>query len=200
MKFFKEFKEFINRGNVVDMAVGVVIATAFGKITSSLVSDIIMPLMSMLTGGISFEDKKWVLSPAVPATDTTPEIAEVAVKYGLFLQYVVDFLIVALAVFIFIKVFTAAGNKAMALRKKKEEEEKKKSRHPNRQTKKCCLPKYEIFLKSRIKSNFLKLTRNKCCPVGAKLKKARCKNGSRKFGAFGGIFFFCGKINQLYVE
>ena len=63
MKFFKEFKEFINRGNVVDMAVGVVIATAFGKITSSLVSDIIMPLMSMLTGGISFEDKKWCSVP-----------------------------------------------------------------------------------------------------------------------------------------
>ena len=149
MKFFKEFKEFINRGNVVDMAVGVVIATAFGKITSSLVSDIIMPLMSMLTGGISFEDKKWVLSPAVPATDTTPEIAEVAVKYGLFLQYVVDFHIVSLAVFIFIKVFTAAGNKAMALRKKKEEEEKKEEPAPEPSNEEVLLTEIRDLLKEQ---------------------------------------------------
>ena len=120
MKIFKEFRDFINKGNVVDMAVGVVIATAFGKITSSLVADIIMPLISMLTGGIDFSDKKIVLSPAIPATETTAEVAEVAVRYGLFIQYIVDFLIVALAVFIFIKVLTAAGNKARALRAKEE--------------------------------------------------------------------------------
>ena len=120
MKIFKEFRDFINKGNVVDMAVRVVIATAFGKITSSLVADIIMPLISMLTGGIDFSDKKIVLSPAIPATETTAEVAEVAVRYGLFIQYIVDFLIVALAVFIFIKVLTAAGNKARALRAKEE--------------------------------------------------------------------------------
>ena len=124
MKLFKEFKEFINRGNVVDMAVGVVIATAFGKITSSLVADIIMPVIAMLTGGIDFSDKKVVLSPAVPATETTAEVAEVAIRYGLFIQYIIDFLIVALAVFIFIKVLTAAGNKAKALREKEEEKAK----------------------------------------------------------------------------
>ena len=120
MKIFKAFRDFINKGNVVDMAVRVVIATAFGKITSSLVADIIMPLISMLTGGIDFSDKKIVLSPAIPATETTAEVAEVAVRYGLFIQYIVDFLIVALAVFIFIKVLTAAGNKARALRTKEE--------------------------------------------------------------------------------
>ena len=121
MKFFKEFKEFINKGNVVDMAVGVVIATAFGNITKSLVADIIMPLIGMLTGGVDLSDMKYVLSPAVPATETTAEIAEVAVRYGLFLQYIVDFLIIALAVFVFIKVFTSATKKAEALRKKNEE-------------------------------------------------------------------------------
>ncbi len=121
MKFFKEFKEFINKGNVVDMAVGVVIATAFGNITKSLVADIIMPLIGMLTGGGDLSDMKYVLSPAVPATETTAEIAEVAVRYGLFLQYIVDFLIIALAVFVFIKVFTSAANKAAQLRKKNEE-------------------------------------------------------------------------------
>lgn len=121
MKFFKEFKEFINKGNVVDMAVGVVIATAFGNITKSLVADVIMPLIGMLTGGVDLSDMKYVLSPAVPATETTAEIAEVAVRYGLFLQYIVDFLIIALAVFVFIKVFTSAANKAAQLRKKNEE-------------------------------------------------------------------------------
>lgn len=103
----------------------------------------------MLTGGISFEDKKWVLSPAVPATDTTPEIAEVAVKYGLFLQYVVDFLIVSLAVFIFIKVFTAAGNKAMALRKKKEEEEKKEEPAPEPSNEEVLLTEIRDLLKEQ---------------------------------------------------
>lgn len=126
MKFFREFKDFINKGNVVDMAVGVVIATAFSKITGSLVSDIIMPLVSMLTGGVDFSDKKIVLSAAVPATATTAEIAEVAVRYGLFIQYIVDFLIVALAVFIFIKVLTKAGNKAKEIREKNKVKEEQK--------------------------------------------------------------------------
>ncbi len=130
MKFLKDFKDFINRGNVVDMAVGVVVATAFGKITSSLVADIIMPLISMLTGGISLVDKKYVITPAVAATETTAEVAEVAVRYGMFLQYVIDFLIVAFAVFVFIKIFTAAGNKAKALREKGKETQQEAATEP----------------------------------------------------------------------
>lgn len=118
MKFFKEFKEFINKGNVVDMAVGVVIATAFGNITKSLVADIIMPLIGMLTGGISVSDLKYILTPAVLDETGAVIVAENAIRYGLFIQFIIDFLIIALAVFVFIKVLTAAGNKAKALREK----------------------------------------------------------------------------------
>ncbi len=121
MKFFKEFKEFINKGNVVDMAVGVVIATAFGNITKSLVADIIMPLVGMLTGGVSVSDLKYVLSPEVLDEAGAVITAENAIRYGLFIQFIIDFLIIALAVFVFIKVLTAAGNKAKALRTKNEE-------------------------------------------------------------------------------
>ena len=121
MKFFKEFKEFINKGNVVDMAVGVVIATAFGNITKSLVSDIIMPLVGLLTGGVSVSDLKYVLV----AEQLDPEtravlVAENAVKYGQFIQFIVDFLIIAFAVFVFVKALNAAKN----IRLNKEEEAK----------------------------------------------------------------------------
>lgn len=117
MKFFKEFKDFINKGNVVDMAVGVVIATAFGNITKSLVADIIMPLIGILTGEQSLADMQIELASHIdPATGE--KIVDNAVRYGLFLQFIIDFLIIALAVFVFIKVLNSAKN----LRKKKEEE------------------------------------------------------------------------------
>ncbi len=115
-KLWTEFKEFINKGNVIDMAVGVVIATAFGKITSSLVADIIMPVVGILTGGTDLSELKYVISEAVPATETTPEVVENAIRYGLFIQQIINFLIIALAVFVFIKVLTAAGNKAKQIR------------------------------------------------------------------------------------
>lgn len=113
-KLFKEFKEFINKGNVVDMAVGVVIATAFGKITSSLVADIIMPLIGLLTGGVSVSDLKVVLTPAVLDEAGAVLTPENAIRYGAFIQFVIDFLIIALAVFVFVKVINSAKN----LRKK----------------------------------------------------------------------------------
>lgn len=95
--FISEFKTFIARGNVMDMAVGVIIGGAFGKISTSLVNDIIMPLISMLTGGISFDDWKIVLKEAVGET------AAVSVNYGTFLATILDFLIIAFAVFCMIK-------------------------------------------------------------------------------------------------
>ena len=110
MKFFKEFKDFINKGNVVDMAVGVVIATAFGNITKSLVADIIMPLVGMLTGGVSVSDLKIVLSEAVVDEAGVVLVAENAVRYGLFIQFIIDFLIIALAVFVFVKALNTAKN------------------------------------------------------------------------------------------
>ena len=107
-KFLEEFKAFAMRGNVLDMAVGVVIGGAFGKITTSLVNDIIMPLISMLTGGIDFTSWKWVLKAA------QGDAAEVAVNFGNFIAVVLDFIIIALAIFCMLK----AINK---LHKKKEE-------------------------------------------------------------------------------
>ena len=107
-KFLEEFKAFAMRGNVLDMAVGVVIGGAFGKITTSLVNDIIMPLISMLTGGIDFSSWKWVLKAA------QGDAAEVAVNFGNCIAVVLDFIIIALAIFCMLK----AINK---LHKKKEE-------------------------------------------------------------------------------
>lgn len=104
MAFFKEFKEFAMRGNVIDMAVGVVIGGAFGKIITSLVNDIIMPLVGVLTGGINFTDYKWVIQKAM-IDSTTQEVItpEVVVGWGIWIQTVVDFLIVAFCIFLAIK-------------------------------------------------------------------------------------------------
>jgi len=102
--FIGEFKEFIARGNVMDMAVGVIIGGAFGKISTSLVNDIIMPLISMLTGGIDFSNWKVVLKPAVVDAATGAEVtAAVSVNYGTFLATILDFIIIAFAIFCVIK-------------------------------------------------------------------------------------------------
>ena len=99
MAIIKEFRDFIARGNVVDLAVGVIIGGAFGAIVKSLVDQVIMPPIGLLTGGVDFAQLKWVLKPAVAATKT----AEVAVGYGVFINAVVQFLIVAAAVFLLVK-------------------------------------------------------------------------------------------------
>lgn len=109
MSFFKEFKEFAIKGNVIDLAVGVIIGAAFGKIVSSMVSDLIMPVTGILTGGMDFKDLKVVLKRGIPestAPDGTinPAIPENALLYGNFIQNVVDFLIVAICVFVMVKV------------------------------------------------------------------------------------------------
>ncbi|MDE6495082.1 MAG: large-conductance mechanosensitive channel protein MscL [Duncaniella sp.] len=110
----KEFKEFAMKGNVIDMAVGVVIGAAFGKIVSSLVDDIIMPLVGVATGGMNFTDYKWVIQDAV-AQGTEIIKPEVTMNWGAWVQTIVDFLIVAFCIFIAIKFM----NK---LRRNKEEE------------------------------------------------------------------------------
>lgn len=98
----KEFKEFAMRGNVIDLAVGVVIGAAFGKIVTSLVDQIIMPLIGMVTGGIDFSDLKWVLKPA-DASNPAHKVAEVAVQYGAFINTLIQFVIIAFAIFIVVK-------------------------------------------------------------------------------------------------
>ena len=113
----KEFKEFIARGNVMDLAVGVIIGSAFGKIVTSIVDDILMPLIGMVIGGINFTGLVW-------------KIGEAEVKYGNFLQNVIDFLIVAFCIFIIVKLINRATEKVEKLKKKEEEvkeEEPKKS-------------------------------------------------------------------------
>ena len=103
-KFFSDFKKFIAKGNILDMAVGVVIGGAFSKIVTSLVNDIIMPLISLLTGGASVVDWKWVIKEA---TETT---AETALRYGNFIQLIIDFLIVAFCIFIVLRFMMKAQN------------------------------------------------------------------------------------------
>lgn len=102
MGFIKEFKEFAIKGNVVDMAVGVIIGGAFGKIVSSLVNDVIMPPIGQLVGGMNFSELKIVLSEAVMEAGEVVD-PEAAIYYGNFIQTVVDFLIIAFCIFMMIK-------------------------------------------------------------------------------------------------
>lgn len=102
-KFVKEFKAFAMRGNVLDMAVGVVIGGAFGKITTSIVNDLIMPLISILTGGINFASWKVILKQAVLDAQGAVVSEEIAVNYGNTIAVVLDFIIIAFAVFCMIK-------------------------------------------------------------------------------------------------
>ena len=120
-KFFEEFKAFAMRGNVIDLAVGMIIGSAFGKITSSLVNDVIMPAVSILMGGVSFTDWKIILKEAVLNADGTEAAAEVAIKYGNLISVIVDFVILAFAIFCMVKLINTMREKAEALRKKEEE-------------------------------------------------------------------------------
>ena len=108
-KILKEFKDFIARGNVIDLAVGVIVGSAFGKIVTSLVIDILMPIIGVILGGIDF-------------TNLTIKFNDATIYYGNFIQNVIDFLIVAFCIFIFVKAINTITEKA----KKKEEKEKKK--------------------------------------------------------------------------
>lgn len=119
--FFAEFKEFSSRGNVLDMAVGVIIATAFGKITTSLVNDVFMPLIGWLIGEIDLSTLNITLSPEKLAEDGTVAKEAVVIGIGTFVSAVIDFVLVALVVFIMIKAFNAAKDKAESLKKKEEE-------------------------------------------------------------------------------
>jgi len=117
MSMMSEFKSFAMRGNVIDMAVGIVIGGAFGKIVSSFVSDVLMPPIGMLMGGVDFSDL------AVTLQEASGEVAAVTLNYGSFIQTVVDFLIIAFAIFMVVK--------AMNNMKKKEEEAPKEPPKPS---------------------------------------------------------------------
>ncbi len=104
-KFIEEFKTFISRGNVVDLAVGVIIGSNFTAIVNSLVNDIIMPIIGIFLGGVNFTELKYVITPA---TETTPESA---IKYGNFIQVIVNFIIIALVVFLIVKAINSFHKK-----------------------------------------------------------------------------------------
>ena len=108
MSMMKEFKDFAIKGNVVDMAVGIIIGAAFGKIVSAFVNGVIMPPLGLMMGGVNFADLKHVIQEA------NGDVVEVAIKYGEFVQTVIDFAIVALAVFMAVKVINGMKKKEEA--------------------------------------------------------------------------------------
>lgn len=134
-KTMKEFKEFISRGNVIDLAVGVIMGAAFGKIVTSLVNDILMPLIGILFGGLDF-------------TSLTFKLKDASINYGLFLQNIIDFVIVAACIFVLIKFV----NKLTNLRKKEEKKEEAKE-EPKKSD--------EVLLLEEIKNELVKLNKSK---------------------------------------
>ena len=141
-KFMEEFKTFAMRGNVINMAVGVVIGGAFGKITTSIVNDIIMPLVSMLTGGINFSSWKLVLKQAVLDAQGAVVSEEVAVNFGNTIAVVLDFIIIAFAVFCMVK---ALNN----LHRKKEEAPAEEPAPPEPSAEEKLLTEIRDLLKDR---------------------------------------------------
>ncbi len=108
--FLQDFKAFAMKGNVIDMAVGVIIGGAFGKIVSSVVADVIMPPIGLLVGGVNFTDLKWVLKPAV-VENGQEVVAAVTLNYGNFLQVTFDFLVIAFSVFLFVRLLSRLNRK-----------------------------------------------------------------------------------------
>lgn len=120
-KFFHDFKEFAMKGNILDMAVGIVIGAAFKEIVNALVNNIITPFVVLLTGQNSLEALKWVLKPEI--LDAAGNVVDpgVAVEYGIFIQAIIDFLIIAFSIFVVLRIMMNAQKKLEALRHKNEE-------------------------------------------------------------------------------
>ena len=104
MGMLSEFREFISRGNVVDLAVGVVIGAAFGKIVTALVDGIVMPIVGVALGGVSVSDWKYVLKPET-VDAAGKKVAEVAIQYGMLIQTLIDFLVIAFVIFLMLKAY-----------------------------------------------------------------------------------------------
>lgn len=165
-KFFQEFKDFIQKGNILDLAVGIIIGTAFNKIVSSLVNDIIMPLFGLL-GGRNFQEGKLVLVDAV--LDSSGNIIQNAVtlNYGAFVQYIIDFLIISFTVFVIVKVLKGMRDKAEAAKQLlaqklkaeqdakdqevKEQEEKKEPEEVKPTTEEILLEIRDILMENKTK-------------------------------------------------
>ena len=133
MGFMQEFKEFAVKGNMVDMAVGIIFGAAFGKVVSSLVNDVIMPPLGVLIGGVDFSDLGIVIKEAAGGADA------VILKYGAFIQTIIDFLIVAMAIFVAVKVINSLKRK----------EEEKPAAPPKPSAEEELLSEIRDLLKSR---------------------------------------------------
>lgn len=112
MKFWSEFKEFAVKGNMIDMAVGIIIGAAFGKIVDSLVKFVITPPLSLLTGKVHFTNLKWVLRPEIKSADGTIIREELVLQYGMFFQATIDFFIISMTIFLLIKTINRLRKKA----------------------------------------------------------------------------------------
>ena len=108
----KEFKEFIVTGNVIEFAVGVIMATAIGGVVKGFVDNIVMPVVGLFTGGVDFADKKMILQEAVVGTDTVAEVAEIAIKYGEWINSIINLLIVGFVMFLIVKAYNKTKKKA----------------------------------------------------------------------------------------
>lgn len=104
MSLVQEFREFALKGNVIDVAVGLIVGAAFNKVVNSVVNDLLMPPIGMAIGGVDFKDLDFTLREAQPATETASAVAEVAIRYGLFINTVIEFLIIAFSTFMVVKV------------------------------------------------------------------------------------------------
>ena len=132
-KIINEFKEFISKGNVLDLAVGVIIGGAFQKIVTSLVNDILMPLLGIVIGGLDF-------------TDLTLKFKDAIIHYGLFIQNIIDFLLMAFCIFIIIKLFNNIRNKL-----EKKEEKKEQIIEPIKSKEEMLLEEIRDLLKEKVK-------------------------------------------------
>ncbi|WP_081211666.1 large-conductance mechanosensitive channel protein MscL [Salegentibacter sediminis] len=112
MGLIKEFKEFAIKGNMIDMAVGIIIGTAFNAVVNTLVKEVVMPPLSLMTNGISFSDKKIVLKEVVPEAGGVEAVQEVAIGYGALIETLLDFIIIGFTIFLVIKVINRFRRKA----------------------------------------------------------------------------------------
>ena len=110
--FFQEFKEFAVKGNMIDMAVGIIIGTAFNRVVDVLVKQVLMPPLSLLTGRIEYADRKYVLREAIPATDGAEAVEEIAIGYGLLIEVFIDFMVIGFTVFLVVKFMNRFRKKA----------------------------------------------------------------------------------------
>jgi large conductance mechanosensitive channel len=110
--FLNDFKAFAVKGNAIDMAVGIVVGAAFNKVVNSIVSDLLMPPLGLAIGGVDFKELKWVLQPAKDAAAAAPAVTEVSVRYGMFFNSIIEFVIVAFSAFVAVRVM----GKVMAMR------------------------------------------------------------------------------------